>query len=145
MTSTDGTTATFDVCIHCRNSNGRYKRKGRKALVYAYGGIAPTSTAWLFETYRLRFGIETSYRQLQQARISTTTRNPVMRLLYVAIALFLRNVWVWVHYARLSTPRRGGRQLNLNVLPFKTLTMWLARFAERIFGVNENVIALHAP
>lgn len=145
MTNAKKETATFEVCIHCRNTNGRYKRKGRKALVYTYGGMAPARTEWVFETYRLRFGIETSYRQLQQARITTTTRNPVMRLLFVGIALFLRNVWVWVHYARLSTPRRGRRQLNLKLLPFKTLTMWLARFAEQIFGIKEHVITLRAP
>ena len=145
MTRADKTTASFSVCIHCRNTNGRYNRRGRKALVYAYGGMTPTTTVWVYETYRLRFGIETSYRQLQQARITTTTRNPAMRLLFVGIALFLRNLWVWVHYARLATPRRGGRQTNLNLLPFKRLTMWLARFAEHLFGVNEKVSALRAP
>ena len=145
MTNAEGKTATFTVCIHCRNSRGRYRRRGRKTLVYAYGGINPKTTSWVYETYRLRFAIETSYRQLQQARITTTTRNPIMRLLFVGIALYLRNVWVWVHYARLSTPRRGGRQLNLALLPFKTLMMWLARFAEQSFGVNEHVIAMRAP
>ena len=106
--------------------------------------MAPTSTAWVYETYRRRFGIETSYRQLQQARI-TTTRNPVMRLLFVGIALFLRNVWVWGTLCTLIDATAGRATAQLNRLPFKTLTMWLARFAERVFGVNENVIAPRAP
>ena len=50
------------------------------------------------ETYRSRFAIETSYRQLQQARIRTSTREPLLRLLYVGVALLLRNVWVWLHW-----------------------------------------------
>ena len=42
--------------------------------------------------HRTRFGIEASYRQLHEARIKTCTRDP--RLLFVGIALVLRNVWV---------------------------------------------------
>ncbi len=37
--------------------------------------------------YRDRFGIETSYRLKNQARICSTTKNPVLRLLYIALAL----------------------------------------------------------
>jgi len=37
-----------------------------------------------------RFAIETSYRQLHQARIRTHTRDPLLRLLYVGIALVLQ-------------------------------------------------------
>jgi len=49
----------------------------------------------------IRFGIETSYRQMNQARIRTCTRDPKQRLLFVAIALLPRNVWAWFHH-RLS-------------------------------------------
>jgi IS4 transposase len=72
-------------------------RYGRQALVYAYWGLKPSSYQGVHETYRLRFGIESSYWQLQQARIRTCTRQPQQRLLFVAVALLLRNVWVWLH------------------------------------------------
>ena len=35
-----------------------------------------------------------------------------MRLLLAGVALVLRNVWVWLHYAVLSTARRGSRRYN---------------------------------
>ncbi len=92
-------------------------------------------------SYRLRFGIETSYRQLNEARIKTTLRSPALRLLFVGIALVLRNVWVWVHWHRLATPRRGGRKLNLHKLRFKTLLMWLTHLAEQTFGINDCIVA----
>src|SRR6185312_7546652 len=64
MTAKDGTTATFDVCVKCRNRRGERGKHGREALVYAWGGMArPSSPQWVKETYRKRFGIETSYRQ----------------------------------------------------------------------------------
>jgi hypothetical protein len=48
-----------------------------------------------------------------------------VRLLLLGLALVLRNVWVWLHYAARSTPRRGGRRLRLARLRFKVLLGWL--------------------
>src|SRR5439155_23099479 len=98
---------------------------GRQVLIYAYWGFAPASPAAVFETYRRRFGIETSYRQMHEGRIRTTTRNPVIRLLYVGIALVLRNLWVWLHYEVLSMRRRGGRVMLLDRRRWETRLLWL--------------------
>ena len=134
LTAADGRTARVSVCVHCRNYDGQWGRRGRQALVYAFWGIDPSSTRWVRETYRKRFAIETSYRQMQQGRARTSTRNPLVRLLLVGVALVLRNVWVWLHYAVLSTPRRGGALLNLERLPLKTLLLWLQHQAEYELG-----------
>src|SRR5712671_692404 len=99
-------TATVSICVKCRNYRGQWKRHGRQALVYAFWGYQPPTPDAVFATYRLRFGIESSYRQLHEGRIRTTTRRPAVRLLYVGIALVLRDLWVWPHYARLARPRR---------------------------------------
>lgn len=134
VTGADGRTARVSICVHCRNYAGERGRRGRQALVYAYWGFTPSSTAWVRETYRKRFAIETSYRQMQQGRARTSTRNPHFRLLLVGVALVLRNVWVWLHYACLSTPRRGNRRLNLERLPLKTMLLWLQHQAEHELG-----------
>jgi hypothetical protein len=65
--------------------------------------------------------------------------------LFVAIALILRNVWVWVHHQLLATPRRGGRKLNLRLLPFKMLLLWLAYLAVLTFGIVDRVAVAQAP
>ena len=75
----------------------------------------------------------------------TTSRNPTLRLLFVDIALRLRNVCVWVHWVYLATPRRGGRKLNLHRLRFKTLLMWLTHLAEETFGFDDTAVAERAP
>src|SRR5215472_16766981 len=106
MTSSTGQRARVSICIHCRNYNGQWGRHGRQALVYAFWGFDASSTKWLREAYRRRFAIETSYRQMHQGRPRTCTRNPQVRLLLVGVALVLRNVWVWLHCAVFSTPRR---------------------------------------
>ena len=50
-------------------------------------GLEPPSFDWVKETYRSRFAIETTYRQMHQARIRTCTRSPLLRLLYVGVGL----------------------------------------------------------
>ena len=146
LTSASKRTATVQICVHCRNWRGRRNRHGRQTLVYACWGVSPTTTThWVYQVYRQRFGIETSYRQLHEARIKTTTRDPLLRLLFVGIALLLRNVWVWVHWHCLATPRRGGRQLNLHYLRFTTLLIWLVHLAEQTFGINDSVVVRNLP
>jgi DDE family transposase len=135
--------ATVSICVKCRNYRGQWQRHGRQRLVYAYWGLQPASYAWVHETYRSRFGIESSYRQLHQARIRTSTRDPLLRLLFVGLAFILRNVWVWLHWQVLSHPRRGGRRIDLAQLPFRALLSWLRHVAETILGVRDRMQAEH--
>ena len=145
LTQADKQTAPVRICVHCRNWQGRRGRRGRHPLVYACWRIGTCSTHWVYQTYRLRFGIETSYRQLNEARIKTTTRDPALRLLFVAIALILRNTWVWIHHQLLATPCRGGRTLNLGLLPFKTLLLWLAYLTVQTLGIVDSIARPQAP
>jgi Transposase DDE domain len=140
LTDAGGRTATVGVCVKCRNLRGERGRHGREALVYAYGGgLAPGSYRWVKETYRTRFAIETTYRQLGQARIRTSTRDPLLRLLYVAVALLLRNVWVWLHWQVLAERRGGGRRVDTGRLTFRTLLLWLQHWAEQCLGVRDEI------
>ena len=129
----------MSICVHCRNYDGQWGRHGRQTLVYAFWGFEASSTRWLRETYRKRFAIETSYRQMHQGRARTCTRNPLVRLLLVGVALILRNVWVWLHYAVLSTPRRGNCRFNLERLTLRTLLQWLQHQAEEELGRRGEV------
>ncbi len=132
---------TVSIGVYCRNRRGERGKHGREALVYAYWGLQPSSLLWLKETYRGRFAIESTYRQLGQARIRTSTRDPLLRLLYVGVALILRNVWVWLHWEVLAHPRRGGRRLDLAQLTFRAMLLWLQHLAEELLGVCDQVQA----
>src|SRR5512135_425651 len=69
-----GRTATVSIGVKCRNYRGQWKRHGRQALIYAFWGYRPPTPDSVFTTYRLRFGIESSYRQMHEARIRTSSR-----------------------------------------------------------------------
>jgi putative transposase len=137
--------ATVSICVHCSNYRGKWKRHGRYAWVYAYWGFNPGSTRWIADTYRQRFGIETSYRQLNEARINTCTSNPTVRFFFVALALILRNVWVWLHWEVLSSPRRGRRLLRPERLRFKAMLLCLLHVAEALFGIADECFTERKP
>ena len=123
---------------------GERGRQGRQASVYAFGGrLRPSSYTWVKETYRSRFAMETSYRQMHQARIRTCTRDPLLRLLYVGVALLLRNVWVWLHWEILSHSRRGGRRIDLGPLSMRKLLVWLQHLVEETYGIRDELLAEH--
>ena len=107
----------------------RRGKKGREPWIYAYWGIGPKRFDWVKDTYRSRFGVETSYRQMNQCRIRTTTPRFAVRFLYVAIGFLMRNLWVWLHYAVLSSPHRGCRRYNLDRLTLRTMLLWLQEVA----------------
>ena len=85
------------------------------------------------ERYRTRFGIETSYRQMRQARIYTCTRKPHLRLFFVAVAMILRNVWVWIHQTRLAEGAGDDLTLHLELLRFKRMLDWIVHEVVALF------------
>lgn len=120
-------TATISVCVSYRSYYNRKKRKrGQQKLLFAAWRLRGSPTE-IRERYRKRFGIESSFRQLRQARIYTCTRNPHLRLVFVAVALLLRNLWVWIHATLLAEGRGPAMTLHLELLRFKQLLDWIAQ------------------
>lgn len=139
-----GRKARVSIGVHVRNRNGRRDKHGREHLVYAYWGWQPsTSPHAVSQLYRERFGIETSYRQMNQCRTRTCTRNPAVRLLLVAVALVLRNVWVWLHWEVLARHRRGQQGLRPNALTVKAMLLMLLAVAAERFGLTDTALAEH--
>jgi hypothetical protein len=76
---------------------GHKRKRHRKTLVYVHSAAVPGRTGrWFVRTYKRRFGIETSYRQLGEGLASTCTTDRRLRLLLAGVALLLRNAWVWL-------------------------------------------------
>lgn len=122
----------------------RYGRDGseRPPMVFCFWGFHPGSPRQAAQTYRSRYGIESSYRQMNQGRIRTCTRNPIIRLLLAGIALVLRNLWVWLHRTILGRIRGRSIELRLDLLRLRTMLLMLQHCAEEMLGCTEN---LHPP
>jgi hypothetical protein len=118
---------TVNVCVgYRRHRNRKDGKQVKQKLLFAAWRVHGSPTE-IREAYRKRFGIETSYRQMRQARIYTCTRNPRLRLLFVAVALILRNLWVWIHQTRLAEGSRDNPTLHLERLRFKRMLEWIVR------------------
>lgn len=131
--------ATVSVCVKRTRYKNKHGQRKRETWVYAYWGITPKRVDWVKDTYRRRFGIETSYRQMNQCRIRTTTKKFHVRFLYVAIGLLLRNLWVWLHHVVLSSPRRGFRRYNWELLRVERMLVWLEEVARILYGLVDTV------
>lgn len=106
-----------------------WRQRERQVQVYAFGGWhawravrqARAARRW----YRARFGIETSYRQLNEVRGGTTAKDVAWRLLLVGLALLLRQVWVWLTW-RLARDRWDEDGAWIGDLTLRILAEWLA-------------------
>lgn len=132
---------TVALCVLRRR---RRDRRGHRTFLYACWGVTTVPRS-VYRVYRLRFGVETSYRQMNQARIRTSSRRPILRYLFVAVALLLRNLWVRLHWLWLASRRRGGRRLRLHRLRLRTVLLWLAHLAEEWFGYRDQIETEHPP
>jgi putative transposase len=134
-----GRSRKVQIAVAYVTQNARGKPCKPKVWVYAFWKMRPPSLQWLRDRYRERFGIETSYRQMNQARIRTCTRNPLLRLLFVGIALILRNLWVWFHHTQLSRHQRGKLQVNLKLLRIRVMLLQLQRFIEAVLQTDDTI------
>lgn len=104
-------TATFNLALVCKYSKKKYNRKGARYFAYALIGTIPKPRK-VFEEYRRRFGIETSYRIMNRARARTSSRSPEIRLLYVAISLIIQNAWVYFNWSYMRERKQGVQKTS---------------------------------
>ena len=133
------TSATFPVCVIRKYSKGKYGKHGVKYFGYVVYGIhIPIDR--VFEEYRKRFGVESSYRLMNMARARTSSRNPKLRLLYVVVSLLLLNLWVYSKWKYLGEKRRGGRKVANHKMTLQTMLNSINDAIKEIYGIIEIFI-----
>ncbi|MEM4723708.1 MAG: transposase [Candidatus Hadarchaeum sp.] len=137
MHSRKAGSVTFPLAVVVKNSRGKYGRQGREYFCYAVLNGGP-SEQQVYEAYRRRFGIESSYRLLHEGRARTSSRNPVLHLLYVLISLLMQNLWVWLKW-HLSPPRRGGRDSRKAGCSFRRFQHLIGEAVRRLYGFRHHL------
>jgi putative transposase len=141
MLNSQGESVTFALWIICKYSKGKRKKRGLEYYVYVVAQVN-ISLFSIHKDYRKRFGIESSYRLKNSCRITTTTKKPTLRLLFVGIAFLLVNIWVNLLWRKISSPRKGGRLIYRELFPLKQMLAFLRQAIDRIFQVVE---VIHLP
>ena len=131
---------TVQAVVVQRYSKGRYGRHKSKWFAYAVSGLpAGYLPSHIFELYRQRFGIESSYRQMNQVRARTSTRNPVIRLLLVGLAFVLFNLYISLRQNLSSTLKQPLQLPKRFWLSLRRLALLLSRAIERLWGTAEII------
>ena len=136
-------TVEFPVYIDCTYKNGKYDEHGVARHGYAADAPFIDTPQQARYHYSKRFGIEATYRLSESTLISTTTTDPTRRLLFVVISLLLQNVWRFLHWKYVATPRRGGRRLWR--WPFEEFIDMVTRAAWTSLAVRRAVPANQPP
>ena len=131
---------TIETVAVKRYSKGRYGRHQSKWFAYAVAGLpAAILPAQVFELYRQRFGIESSYRQMNQVRARTSTRNPAIRLLLVGLAFVLFNLYIALRQNLSSTLKHPLDLPKHFWLSLRRLAFMLGHAIERFWSIADVI------
>jgi putative transposase len=135
-TFTDGTTVPMTVVATLVPN--KHKQRRRKWQLFVVLGLdwAPRK---VYQRYRYRFGIESSYRILRRVRIKTTSRNPAFRFFVLGFALLLVNVWAFLRWFVARIPGPGPHRVDPVRFQFQTFVSLLRRAIEQALGALMGV------
>jgi Transposase DDE domain len=117
------------------------QRSGRRRAtwcVYVCLGVQAAAPR-IRKRYRRRFGVESSYRLMEQVRARTSTPNPAVRFLLMGLALLIVNMWIRLHWLFLRIPGPGPRRVAHWTFRLDRMARFLTRAVERFYGVVSAV------
>ena len=135
-TFTNGTSA--DMAVVATLPPGKSGKRRRKWLLFVVIGLN-WSPRRVKRCYRRRFGIECSYRQMRQARISTNSRNPALKFFVLGLALVLVNLWQRLRWIFFRRPGRGPATVMPQHFRFRRFISLLLRAVEHVYGVIMSI------
>jgi putative transposase len=130
---------TLPLHIVCVYSKGRYQRRGLYRFAYICLGSLRLTARQIAEEYRRRFGIETSYRLMNQVRARTTSRAADLRFFLMTLAFLLLNLWSYVKWQHLFILKPGPRQVLHHLLPLARWRLWLWEMVKQRLGFSLTI------
>lgn len=131
-------TVTVQMRVVCNYHKGHRGKHGVQYSLYAVHRVS-VALHQLHHHYKDRFGIETSYRLKNHCRIRTTSKNPVTRLFFVALAFILVNLWVYLLFTYFGRIKRGKRIVYRELFSLKTMLELLSSAIEQYFPVITSI------
>ena len=120
----------------------RQRRDGTRTvewLIYVVLNTTDVPVRGIRKLYRRRFGIESSYRLLEQIRGHTTARNAALRFLWIGLALLIGNIWIALHWTYLRRRGSGPRRVARKHFTLSQMAQFLRRAVEAIYRVISTI------
>ncbi len=132
---------TVDMAVVITYPDGAGQWQNPKIRLYVSYGFSTRKVRDIHMLYKNRFAIETSYRQMNQSRLRTTSKSPILRYFAVGLSFLMRNLWILIHFTLLYKPRKGpgGRIFCLDKLPFITMITWLRDILATKFPLHAKI------
>jgi putative transposase len=125
----------------------QHSRGKRRAawLLYVVVNCSTRDPLAIGHRYRFRFGIETGYRCMRQTHAITTSRNPVLRFFFLAVAFLIVNLWISLRWRFCQRPRRGGRKLDKAAYELHRHRLFIAQVISGKYHPIDSIFAIAHP
>jgi putative transposase len=105
------------LAIDVQYLQGKNKKFGKVNLGYVVYGI-DWNPRRVYQAYKNRFAIESSYRIRNIVKAKTSSRDVVLRYLLTIISFLLKNIWVALQRVFFSKVQRGPRTIDEDLFRF---------------------------
>jgi len=112
------------LAIDVQYLQGRNKKFGNVNLGYVVYGI-DWKPRRVYQVYKNRFAIESSYRIRNIVKAKTSSRNVVLRYLLTIISFLLKNIWVSLQWMFFSKVQRGPRTIDDDLFRFDLFRLFV--------------------
>jgi putative transposase len=121
-----GTSGPLDLtlAIDVQYFQGRNKKFGNVNLGYVVYGI-DWKPRRVYQIYKNRFAIESSYRIRNIVKAKTSSRNVVLRYLLTIISFLLKNIWVALQRIFFSKVQQGPRMIDEDLFRFDLFRLFV--------------------
>jgi IS4 transposase len=91
------------------------------------------------QRYRRRFGIESTYRQLNPLRARTASRNPALRFFLLGLGFLLLNIWVMLCFLATRLLAPGPVRWDADAFRLFRFIVFLRRAIEHAIGTTDSI------
>lgn len=112
----------FPLAVAVSYHAGDCGKSGEVVRGYVACDLADRTLKQVEQLYRKRSAIETSYRVFRQARVVTTTQDPIIRFAFVLVGFLLENLWLCFDGRSSPAPSEAGATCPMNSRSGSSLT-----------------------
>jgi hypothetical protein len=124
--------------------DGRWERNGFVGVL----NFHPNPSKQSCQSTSNKDSIENTTKSLQgvskgnnvRYNLKTTTKNPIWRLLFVALAFLLVNIWVNLLWHYISKDRRGGRLIYQKLFGLKQMLAFLTQGIHHFYPPRKEIL-----